>query len=155
MRRNRLRAFLILMVWAIVAFSAPALALTFTQIDFPGAEGTSVIGINRTGQIVGYFTAISGDHGFLLDAGAFTQIDRLGSSGTYAAGINNAGQNRFKIVGSFYEGDWHGFVRDTKGVITAINYPGAIFTIASGINTKEQMVGQATDGATTWGYVAR
>jgi hypothetical protein len=57
----------------------------FTTIDFPGANGTSVFGINPQGDIVGtHFTFILipsftlNEHGFLLGKGKTYQHRRTG-----------------------------------------------------------------------------
>jgi probable HAF family extracellular repeat protein len=88
---------------------------TFTNFDDPsaGPSGTTAIGINDAGQVVGGYTDASGNpHGFLrsIDGSSFTSIDfpGAGSGGTQALGINNSGQ----IVGIYFDsnGNQHGFI---------------------------------------------
>ena len=87
--------------------SFAATIYTFTTIDVPGAFGTSLTGINDTGQIVGFFDNATGTHGFLKDGATFTTIDVPGANVTNAYGINDAGQ----IVGVFPNATGqHGFL---------------------------------------------
>jgi hypothetical protein len=54
----------------------------FSNVDFPGASGTQVIGVNDAGQMVGdYFDAASVEHGFVSSGGTFTAIDFMGPPG--------------------------------------------------------------------------
>jgi uncharacterized membrane protein len=113
---------------------------SFTTIDFPGGGDTNPIGINNSGQIVGYYDDASGIHGFLDTAGSFTTIDFPGAYRTFAEGINNSGQ----IVGIYYMtplSSGQGFL-DTGGSFTTIDYPGASFSGASGINDSGQILGE-------------
>jgi probable HAF family extracellular repeat protein len=83
---------------------------TFTTLDFPGAMGTTLLGVNNSGAMVGaYADASFALHGFLYRNGTFTTIDApgagtnraagcpfSGSEGTLATGISASGA----IVGS-------------------------------------------------------
>ena len=42
-----------------------AASFTFTPIDVPGASDTRAVGINPSGQIVGFYDGSTGQHGFL------------------------------------------------------------------------------------------
>ena len=132
-------------VLAVGLLTSPALASTFTTIDFPGALSTLAVGINDHGQIVGHYSAGGRLHGFLLDKGAFTTIDVRGAVNTCPAGINNRGQ----IVGS--SGSCgagigtSGFLLD-KGTFITIEVPGARRTFATGINDRGQIVGYYSVG---------
>src|SRR4051794_19255223 len=107
----------------------------FTTIDVPGAGGTSITGINNSGQMSGTYTdPRSGTaHGFLLSGGVFTPIDAPGATSTSLSGINASGQ----IVGFT---DTYSFLL-SRGVFTTIDAPGATGTIAYGINDAGQIVG--------------
>ena len=52
---------------------------SYTPIDDPLAKapnGTQVLGINASGQLVGiYFSANAGAHGFLYSGGTYTTVD--------------------------------------------------------------------------------
>jgi uncharacterized membrane protein len=124
----------------------------FTTIDFPGTSGAAAFGINARGDIVGNYGP--GDaHGFLLSKGKFTAIDFPGASATAARGINSEGE----IVGLYcLEGPvptlcngtgLHGFLL-SKGAFTTVDFPGASYTTADGINPKGDIVG---DYSTTVG----
>jgi len=65
---------------------------SFTQIDPPGATATQALGINNTGQIVGFSNAGGGAHGFLYSGASFTPIDMPGALVTEAHGITDSGQ---------------------------------------------------------------
>ena len=64
----------------------------FTTIDDPSATtGTFARGINRSGQIVGFFGS-TGTHGFIDNGGIFSTIDDPNAAGeTFVNGINDDG----------------------------------------------------------------
>ena len=94
----------------LLAIGSNASAFTFTTLDVPGATSTEAFGINRHGQIVGFYADSSGvGHGFLLDpAGTFTTLDVPGATFTVAIGINGHG----RIVGYYIDANSisHGFL---------------------------------------------
>lgn len=97
----------LVIAFALLVMPTCALALMFTTIDVPGAAFTEAAGINPQGDIVGFYTAGTADHGFLLHEGTFTNIDVPGASLTQALGINPRGD----IVGSYTAGGTsHGFL---------------------------------------------
>jgi len=70
---------------------------TYTSIDPPGSIGTSVGGINNSGEIVGtYADAPLKGHGFLFKSGVYTIVDFPGASSTGITGVNDQGE----IVGA-------------------------------------------------------
>lgn len=82
-------------------------------LDHPDGEyGTSCIGINSHGDIVGWYGVTSGEHGFLLHKGEYSNIDAPDARSTYAWGING----RRDIVGVFVDdlGNQHGFLARAK-----------------------------------------
>jgi len=93
----------------------------YTTLDDPLGTGTYITGENDNGQIVGYYTDLSGnEHGFLYAGGTFTTVDnpsgmqatlRGATGGTELNGINNAGD----IVGAYFDstGHSHGFITST------------------------------------------
>ena len=90
-----------------------AASFTFTTIDPPGAVVTAALGISPSGQIVGFYSDSTGEHGFLYDRGVFTPIDVPGASDTRAVGINPSGQ----IVGYYrdsFAGAPRGFLATPK-----------------------------------------
>jgi uncharacterized membrane protein len=124
---------------------------TFTQFVFPGADFTRPLGINKTGQIVGYYrkNAANQDHGFLLSAGTFTAIDYPGASQTHAIGIDSASviYGGYCSSGNSCYGpgeNVHGYVL-SGGVFTTIDFPGAIFTEVWNQDRAGQIAGRYQD----------
>src|SRR5262249_54434366 len=72
----------------------------------------------------------------------FTTIDVPGSIATEAYGINASGQ----IVGLYYDGAFHGFLRDVDGTYTRIDVTGRERNLAYGINDSGQIVGEYVGG---------
>jgi uncharacterized membrane protein len=71
----------------------------------------------------------------------FVAIEPADATSSFALDINTAG----KIVGRYVsavDGNTHGFVRNLVGLFTTINYPHAVFTVAAGINSHDDIVGQ-------------
>jgi probable HAF family extracellular repeat protein len=115
---------------------------TFTTIARPGLD-TQLIGINDSGQIVGYsYVGGTNTQVFLYTAGTFTTVPLPLPPGARFAipyDINDAGQ----IVGSFEDSSVNlprGFLYDA-GVLTTIDVPGGIATGVSGISDAGKMVG--------------
>ncbi len=125
----------------------------FSPITIPGARSTVPQGINKHGSIVGIVFGPSGQKGFLSDHGAFTVFDVPLSTGvclTSAYTINNSGQ----IVGEYLDrcevgNRQHGFLY-AEGEFTSIDFPGALGTVANGINNQGHMVG--TFSSTVLGF---
>lgn len=130
----------LLMGFGSLVVCPPVLAqsFNFTTIDFPRAVVTGAGGINKAGDIVGFYLDSNGaSHGFLDEDGEFATIDLPGAIGTSANGINDRGE----IVGSFTDGSGsHGFV-NFKKKFTTIDFPGAVSTFANGVNKRGQIVG--------------
>jgi uncharacterized membrane protein len=133
----------------------------FTTIDVPGATGTNAWKINGRGDIVGGFTDADGKgHVFLLERhnGQFTAIDL---PAVVEISVDNGGINSRRDVVGTYCGtgpctgespDSHGFLL-SGGRVTTIDVPGAIRTIAFGINERGDIVGGYTDGAGFHGFL--
>src|SRR5215467_15235854 len=100
---NTVRKFAISVTTLGLSFATQSFAQTFTytQIDVPNASGTTPVGINSYGRIVGISDDADGtSHGFLRDTdGTYVRLDYPGASLTYANGINEQGQ----IVGRLME----------------------------------------------------
>ncbi len=142
----------------------------YTIIDDPeassgGLEGTSAMGINTQGDVVGYY--VHGVfpnltlHGFLLRQGHYTTINdpaagKRSHMGTAATGINAAGD----IVGYYIDSGavYHGFLLH-RGRYTTLDDPEAARrlsaelppgTMASGINAAGDIVGYYLDGGAVY-----
>jgi probable HAF family extracellular repeat protein len=124
---------------------------TYTSLPWPpnnppgSASVAEATGINKAGQIVGWYQPAGGiEHSFLYSGGSYTVFDAPGGTGsTYAEGINDNGQ----IVGYYTDayGVTHGFLYTiSNGSYTTLDDPsegsgGA--TYAYGINDSGQIVG--------------
>lgn len=94
-----------------------------TVIDYPGAAGTQLSGINASGDIVGtYVTSSYTTHAFKFSKGVFTQLFSNSVSVNDAAyAINDAGV----IVGAAYhpEFPYAGFMMGQGGSVSALPVP--------------------------------
>ena len=120
--------------------------------------GTTALGINASGQIVGYFYDGTGlAHGYLYDHGTYTTLDDpLGTLGTFPLDINNAGQ----IVGSYFDNlhQQHAFLY-SGGNYTTLDAFGITInnSTATAINNAGNIVGNYSDLTSpfyTHGFVA-
>src|SRR5215467_8682008 len=124
-----------------VNLQPPALNLTFTTVDVPGAMITDIDGINTAGDMVGSYE-MPGEtvgHGFLLSGGTFTFFDYPNADSTQAFGINDSGV----ISGAAYV---RGFTAGvsflySNGAFTTLKAPGKDATLARGINNAGVAVG--------------
>ena len=136
----------------VLISTSPVLAepFNFTPIDVPGATQTQPMGINNSGQIVGFYWDSSfQSHGFLDENGTFTTIDVPGNSGfTEALGINNHGD----IVGQYQTAVsdsggtsffYHGFIYDGSTFQT-VDVPGQESVELTGINDNGVAAGNAS-----------
>jgi hypothetical protein len=99
-----------------------------TQLDAPGAVVTQPRAINDSGEIAGDWTDSAGvTHGFLWSAAqGFKLFDAPQATLTSITAINGSGV----VVGYFSDGKAdHGFVLDTRGVVTILEAPHASSTI--------------------------
>ncbi len=125
-----------------VAFaSSMARAQTYTQVDYPGASLTEIIGgPNLEGTSVGVWEDAGGViHGFSVTAnGEFTSFDPKHSTFTAPYFINLQGV----IVGEYLDSNSvsHGFILD-RGKYTVVDAPGAAGTTLSGINDLGEISG--------------
>jgi uncharacterized membrane protein len=119
----------------------------FTTLDFPGAPGTILTGINPKGEISGEscVAALCNTitHSFVMSKkGAFTSFDPPGAVSSAASTISPSGE----IVGVYTDGAGtiHGYIL-SHGTYTTIDVPGAVFTFAGGGNAEGDVVGQFAD----------
>jgi probable HAF family extracellular repeat protein len=125
---------------------------SFCQLDYPGARGTNILGINNLGQMVGMFTTLTATSGFLYDRGKFSPPLTYPGAGnlTVPNGINDRGE----IVGVFQyavAGE-HSF-HYKAGTWEVLTYPSAAETAAQDINNSGQVVGDFPDAKGTHGFV--
>jgi len=129
---------------AFIAVDAPGAALGAN-----GSGGTSLSGINSTGEVTGYFTdANSVVHGYVrAPDGTFTTFDVPGSASTGGASINDRGT----VVGTYATTtpsgpyNFHGFLRAADGTFTTFDGPVQSFALSSGISSSNEVAGYYTD----------
>ncbi len=148
---------------------------TVTEIAYPTSEyfqyGTFPYGINDEGTVVGWIWYGSCPPGcscgnypyacylaFTLSNGTYSSFGVTGANDTQAYAINNLGT----IVGcyglpsvEYGPGCEHGFVLESGGTPQTLDYPGACYTIPTGINDAGQIAGYWYDAncSTTHGFV--
>jgi probable HAF family extracellular repeat protein len=109
-----------------------------------GASDSWALGINSSGQVVGYGHLVPApDSGWLLSQGTYTLLMVPGATITRAFGINAAGQ----VVGGYFDTNVNplgGFLY-SGGSYTLLNVPGSRSTTAVGINASGQIVGYYSD----------
>lgn len=136
----------------LFAFSSLALAQgTFTQIDYPGAFSTQAIGIDKAGNISGWYQDQNvASHGFVYRNGTYTSIDYPGTTGgTMLFGMNDNGQ----IVGS---GGGVCFVYNMNTqTFTTIHFPDAESLSPFAINNAGVIVGQVETAGTLFGFALK
>ena len=125
---------------------------TFTTIDVSrsGTTGTSVFGINGSGDIAGTFRNATGNHGFIRFSGGITGfIDGPpGTSNASVRGINDQDQ----IVGDYQDASGiHGF-RSGSG-LTTIDVAGALQPAHPTSTTQGRSSGGFSDGHAFHGFV--
>lgn len=125
--------------------------VNFTTIDFPGATSTEVWGQDRAGQIAGRYQDANGlFHIFLLSNGSFTSIDYPGAVETVPSWyILVAGFNANGDIASAYcnaepctnpSPSVHSFLLQ-DGQFTSFDPPSSLGSIATGINSIDEIVG--------------
>ena len=117
---------------------------SFTQYDVAIGISTYIYGINNAGNFAGFAGKDGANQGFVNIAGTVTQFTVNGNP-TVALGIDRLNNT----VGYFIDASFviHGFYRDASGVITQIDYPGALTTSCHGINDLHVITGYYIDSA--------
>jgi hypothetical protein len=127
--------------------AAPTFTFTFTDVvTAKGATETDSYGVNVAGVITGdYIDSAGVQHGFTLAGKKLTTIDNKACSGLIAFySINSAGTAAGWCTGT--SGEDIAFTY-SKGKFTAIAYPKALETEATGINDKGDVTGLYFDTA--------
>src|SRR5260370_22913040 len=110
----------------------------FRTMDF-GSVLTSTNGINRGGEMVGFYSNSGVDlQGFLSQGQHLITINFPGATRTGATGVSGTGV----IVGEYHDSNAHihGFVLQ-GGAYASIDYPAALVTLATGVNSSHVIVG--------------
>ena len=112
---------------------------TYTPYNDYKGLSTTLSGINNAGDKVGSVGGNGVVEGYIDIGGQFTTFYANGTDATYALAINASQE----VVGQFFDssGNYHGFSRTASGVITQIDYPGALETVTYGINDSGEITG--------------
>ncbi len=159
---QRLSVYLVLTALPVMLAAADGPQPIPLPADTSVADATD---INARGDIVGWRffptlpcppnTSCSGNDSFLVRAGGAPEMFVVpGSSATFAQGINARGD----IVGQYFDGGWHGFLRDRAGTFTTIDFPGEPLTTLTGINASGTIIGYyihdiEQEEATAFGFI--
>jgi hypothetical protein len=123
--------------------SAFATSYTYQTIVQPGAIQTNPLGLNASGEVVGYWLDSNyGSHPFIYQNGTITSFSfPQGVDGISVAGINNKGD----ICGSYADSSdtTHGFIYTAKGKLITIDVPNGQDTFVNAINDKDEATGSA------------
>lgn len=144
---------------AIYGFTWKDGIFTDTQINFPGAAGSGLFGVNSRGDLSGvWLPDVNGaiEHGFVCtkSASCFSYDGPVQGTVPFTDGkeINARGQVVGINVGD--DGIWHSYLM-TGTTFTAIDFPGSTGTGAFGINSSGQIVGKYfTANGDTHGFLA-
>jgi uncharacterized membrane protein len=140
-------------VLAAGLLAGPTLALAQTDydyqtIDYPGATGTQVFGINDRGDVSGNGFSDTGNFPFVYDTkkGTFTDVAPVaGFDSTSVLGISDSGV----LVGSVFDGFLlknSGLIIHKDGPATVFDHPDAVaFTQARAINNDGLVTGFRDD----------
>lgn len=136
-----MRKFVLLAAVLLLSVTFSSAQFTLTSIDYPGGTLTTVRGINNHGDIVGSYRITPPRHALLIQNGQFIPLAPetiLGAYYSEAYKTNDRGDVVGVVQGD--DGFLHGFLlRD--GVLTALDFPGANETLATGINESGTVVG--------------
>jgi hypothetical protein len=127
-------------------------------VPFSGAVGTSAVGINSLGEIVGTYKTVPGTSpaglGFLLSHSMYSQLSVpfVGATDTAAMGINNSGQ----VVGNYSKGGTsRGFLMNGSSYFEIdVPFEGSYATVPRAINSAGQIVGWYVDDTGEHGFLA-
>ena len=107
-------------------------------LDCPGIA-TYVYAVGQGGRTVGQCIDADGvGHGFMhTDKAGYVIIDYPNSQWSALYGVSNG-----KVIGTFLDssGHYHGYTYD-RGMFTTLEYPGAVNTYATGIDSGGDVAG--------------
>ena len=115
----------------------------YRQYDVSGSSGTTIIGINQAGDFAGTVGSNGDYQGFVSIGGVVTTF-MVDGRPTDAYSINSSNDSVGFFINSQLTGT-HGFLRDSSGNTTQIDYPGSLSTACSGINDAGVITGFYTD----------
>ena len=125
----------------------PGLSLSFGLIDFPRSPFSTANGLNRHGDVVGFFGPAlpqwdGTEQSYLLHGNTFREIKYPGAAYTGVLGINDSRE----IVGWYTTDDsrWHAFLLQGE-TYTTIDDPDFQTTLATNINNAGAVIGEMFD----------
>jgi probable HAF family extracellular repeat protein len=140
-------------------FRIPTPYKHFKAENFPGSVQTQVIAITNQGNTAGFWVDGKGNnHGFVEWNGVFQSVSDPLVGG--APKVNQLlGLNQHGIAVGFYngkKGNSHAYeYNQATAKFTPIVVPGAVNTIATGINDHGDVVGIATTLSSTFGFLLK
>ncbi len=126
----------------------------YTTLDYPGAPGTNLTGLNPSGEMSGFYCSdpacgttgnATTNHSFTVSKkGAFTSFDPPGAVSSTASTVNPSGA----IVGAYTDsgGVTRGYLL-YHGTYATIDFPGSTLTFAGGNNPEGDIIGEYIDAA--------
>ncbi len=126
---------------------------SFTPENFPGAVQTQVVGINNSGETVGFWIDNAGvTHGFTDIGSTFTSVnDPLTTTVTQLLGVNDGGE----AAGYWTDGagNFHPFTW-VSGTFTPIAFSGLVSSQATDVNNAGDVTGfNMTTSTTSDGFL--
>ena len=127
---------------------------SYTTLDFPGANGTVLTGINPSGELSGFSCSdpacgetgnTTTNHSFTVSKkGGFTSFDPPGATSDEASTVSPSGE----VVGAYVDsgGVTHGYAL-SHGTFTTDDPPGSVFTFNGGGNAEGDIAGIWVDSA--------
>jgi hypothetical protein len=114
---------------------------------------TIATGIDDSGVIVGYYTDSSGSRtvGFIRDKGVFTDFSAQADTNTFILGVNNK-RDLVGVSQAVVRGPVQGFA-SIDGVVSPVDFPGAIVTFPYGIASDGTIVGEFLIKRRTFGFI--
>ena len=117
---------------------------TFQSIVFPGSDQTHLMGINKSGVIVGSYDLNNFSHAIKYENGTFTSVEPPGATWSEVREINSSGT----IVGTYSTDPQaltlHGFVLK-NGSFSTVDFPNADNTQFADISDTGEIVGVETN----------
>lgn len=108
----------------------------------PGGTTSVGLGINNSGQVVGYSNTSGAERGFIYSSGVMTPLGSLTGGPSNAYGINDSGQAVGSSVAS--NGSLHAVLYGAGGAPTDLGTLGGPESHAYAINNNSQIAGYAT-----------
>ena len=113
-------------------------------------RNTLVVGISPEGDLVGCYhedgATMTTMHGWLLRNGIFSELATSdGTPPTYDPDTMNNGISPTGEIVGFYLTSGVSYIADVNGIRETFTFPGNLFTLASGVNARGDVVGEHGD----------